>query len=85
MLVRMGCLAVWSLLISVIDFSFHAVPSIVLLVDLLLLSPPWTITILPALGLSSAIAFGYWVWVEKCFEHNGWCVTGPMLLYFANN
>ncbi|RJE27151.1 integral membrane protein [Aspergillus sclerotialis] len=57
---------------SMIDFSFHAAPSIFLLIDLFLLSPPWTITIVPALGLSSTIAFGYWFWVEKCFEHNGW-------------
>ncbi|KAJ5133032.1 FAR-17a/AIG1-like protein [Penicillium atrosanguineum] len=54
------------------DISFHAIPSIVMLVDLLLLSPPWTITALPSLGLSGAIAFGYWFWVEKCFSYNGW-------------
>ncbi|EAU35348.1 conserved hypothetical protein [Aspergillus terreus NIH2624] len=54
------------------DISFHAVPSIVLLIDLLLLSPPWTITVLPALALSSSIAFGYWFWIELCFAHNGW-------------
>jgi FAR-17a/AIG1-like protein len=52
--------------------SFHVVPSVVMLVDLLLLSPPWTITVVPALALSSAIAFGYWFWIEKCFEHNQW-------------
>lgn len=58
-----------------LDISMHAVPAIVLLIDLLLLSPPWTITVLPALGLSGGIAFGYWFWVERCFQHNGWCVT----------
>lgn len=56
------------------DISFHAIPSIVMLVDLLFLSPPWTITILPSLGLSSTIAFGYWFWVERCFKYNGWYV-----------
>jgi hypothetical protein len=56
----------------VVDVSFHVVPSVVMLVDLLLLSPPWTITVVPALALSSAIAFGYWFWIEKCFEHNQW-------------
>lgn len=57
---------------SKIDISFHAIPSIVMLVDLLLLSPPWTISVLPSLGLSGAIAFGYWFWVERCFSYNGW-------------
>lgn len=59
---------------TVIDISFHAAPSVVMLVDLLLLSPPWTITALPALGLSSIIAFGYWFWIEQCFSQNGWFV-----------
>ncbi|PYH49912.1 putative integral membrane protein [Aspergillus saccharolyticus JOP 1030-1] len=54
------------------DISFHAVPSIILMIDLLFLSPPWTITILPALGLSSTIAVGYWFWIERCFQYNGW-------------
>ncbi|KAJ9192210.1 hypothetical protein DTO166G4_1903 [Paecilomyces variotii] len=54
------------------DLSFHAVPAIVMLIDLLLLSPPWTITIFPAIGLSSTIAFGYWFWIERCYAHNGW-------------
>ena len=55
-----------------VDVGFHAVPSILLVVDLLFLSPPWTITVLPAMGISTALAFGYWVWVEQCFRHNGW-------------
>jgi hypothetical protein len=57
---------------DMIDLNFHAVPSIVMMVDLLFLSPPWTITVLPALALSSAIAFGYWFWIEKCYLNNGW-------------
>ena len=44
----------------------------VFLIDLLFLSPPWTITIGPALALSSAIAVSYWFWVERCFQLNGW-------------
>jgi FAR-17a/AIG1-like protein. len=59
---------------TIIDISFHAAPSVVMLIDLLLLSPPWTITVLPALGLSSTIAFGYWFWIEQCFSQNGWFV-----------
>ena len=54
------------------DFSFHAVPAIMMLIDLLFLSPPWTITVVPALAISGTIAFGYWFWVEQCFQHNGW-------------
>lgn len=57
-----------------IDLSFHAVPAIVLLIDLLFLSPPWTVSILPALGISSSIAVGYWFWIEHCHAHNGWYV-----------
>ncbi|CAG8950412.1 hypothetical protein HYFRA_00006905 [Hymenoscyphus fraxineus] len=53
------------------DIGFHAMPSILLTVDLLLLSPPWTIRALPAMGLSSGIAVAYWAWVENCFQHNG--------------
>ncbi|KAL3476767.1 hypothetical protein BJX99DRAFT_270278 [Aspergillus californicus] len=58
--------------IRLVNISFHAIPAIVFLIDILFLSPPWTITIGPALALSSTIAFGYWFWVELCFQHNGW-------------
>ncbi|KAK9853422.1 hypothetical protein MYU51_006513 [Penicillium brevicompactum] len=54
------------------DLSFHATPSVVMLIDLLFLSPPWTITVFPALVVSSTIAFGYWFWIEQCFAVNGW-------------
>lgn len=53
------------------DVGFHATPTILLLVDLLFFSPPWTIAVLPALGLSSVIAVGYWIWVEHCYSVNG--------------
>ena len=53
------------------DFGFHAAPSILLVIDLLFLSPPWTINALPAMGLSSTIAVAYWAWVEQCYKHNG--------------
>lgn len=53
------------------DIGFHAMPSILLTIDLLFLSPPWTIQAFPAMALSSAIAVGYWAWVEQCFKHNG--------------
>jgi hypothetical protein len=54
------------------DVGFHAMPSIFLTIDFLFLSPPWTIHVLPAMGLSSALAVSYWAWVEQCFRHNGW-------------
>ncbi|RDW64208.1 hypothetical protein BP5796_10710 [Coleophoma crateriformis] len=53
------------------DIGFHAMPSILLTLDLLFFSPPWTLGHVPAMGLSSAIAVGYWAWVEECFRHNG--------------
>jgi hypothetical protein len=53
------------------DLGFHAIPSIALVIDLLLLSPPWTITALPSFGLSVSIAMGYWWWIERCYERNG--------------
>ncbi|KXT09963.1 hypothetical protein AC579_10265 [Pseudocercospora musae] len=52
------------------DISFHALPSIALVIDLLFFSPPWTIAFLPALGISLSIAFGYWFWIERCYSFN---------------
>ncbi|KAI1776503.1 FAR-17a/AIG1-like protein [Hypoxylon cercidicola] len=54
------------------DFGFHAAPAIFLAIDLLLLSPPWTIHGYSALALSESLAFLYWFWVEYCHSHNGW-------------
>lgn len=62
----------WAVIPLSADVSFHAIPSIVLLIDLLFFSPPWTIDIVPALGLSGTFAVGYWVWIERCFKLNGW-------------
>ncbi|KAI6820101.1 integral membrane protein [Hortaea werneckii] len=53
------------------DLSFHAIPALALVIDLLFFSPPYTIAFLPALALSSAIAAGYWFWVETCASANG--------------
>ncbi|KUI67877.1 hypothetical protein VM1G_02721 [Cytospora mali] len=52
------------------DFGFHAMPAIMLALDLLLLSPPWTIKFRGAVALSTFLAFGYWAWIEFCFSHN---------------
>jgi len=62
----------WAVLSLPADIGFHLIPSLILTIDLLFLSPPWTISALPAIGLSSCIAFGYWFWVELCHSHNGW-------------
>ncbi|KAJ5887631.1 FAR-17a/AIG1-like protein [Penicillium taxi] len=61
----------WAVIPLHADISFHLIPSIVMLIDLFFLSPPWTITVLPSLGLSGTFAFGYWFWVEHCFQQNG--------------
>lgn len=53
------------------DLSFHAVPSIALVIDLLFFSPPYAVDFLPAFGLSGCIAFGYWFWIERCYQMNG--------------
>lgn len=53
------------------DVGFHAMPAILLTIDLLFLSPPWTINALPAMGLSSTLAVAYWAWVEQCYKYNG--------------
>lgn len=52
------------------DLSFHAVPSLTLVIDLLFFSPPYAIAFVPALALSIFIAFGYWFWIERCFQFN---------------
>ncbi|OAX78079.1 hypothetical protein ACJ72_07615, partial [Emergomyces africanus] len=62
----------WVELSTEADIGFHAIPAIVLTIDLLYLSPPWSIGALPSIGLASFIAFGYWFWVEKCYQYNGW-------------
>ncbi|KAI9697643.1 MAG: hypothetical protein M1836_004593 [Candelina mexicana] len=62
----------WVQLSYAADLGFHAVPALLLLIDLLFLSPPWTITVAPALALSGTLAFVYWFWIELCYQHNGW-------------
>jgi hypothetical protein len=54
------------------DFGFHAMPAIMLSLDLLLLSPPWTVKSYNAMAISLTLAFAYWGWVEHCFSKNGW-------------
>lgn len=54
------------------DIGFHAAPGIFLTLDLLFLSPPWTINGFAAMALSQTLAFLYWYWVEYCYRQNGW-------------
>ena len=61
----------WAQLPLSADISFHAMPSIVLTLDLLLLSPPWSISAAGSMALSTVLAFTYWFWIELCFSHNG--------------
>ncbi|KEY65586.1 hypothetical protein S7711_09246 [Stachybotrys chartarum IBT 7711] len=54
------------------DIGFHLSPAVFLSLDLILLSPPWTITVYTTMLLSTSLAFLYWYWVELCFSKNGW-------------
>ena len=53
------------------DLAFHLVPAVVMVVDLLFFSPPWTITFVPATLTSAVLAFSYWFWIEQCYQNNG--------------
>ncbi|OLN88479.1 UPF0641 membrane protein [Colletotrichum chlorophyti] len=54
------------------DVGFHLIPAVVLSLDLILFSPPWTIRAYSAMAISMVFAFLYWGWVELCFSRNGW-------------
>lgn len=54
------------------DVGFHLSPAVFLTLDLVLLSPPWTIPAYGVMLLSTGLAFSYWYWVELCFSKNGW-------------
>ncbi|KAL1880518.1 hypothetical protein VTK73DRAFT_5718 [Phialemonium thermophilum] len=54
------------------DFGMHAMPAIMLAVDLILFSPPWAVKSYNALVLSMTLAVLYWIWIEFCFSKNGW-------------
>ncbi|KAF9886593.1 hypothetical protein FE257_011233 [Aspergillus nanangensis] len=58
------CSAPLEVLISVLYWGLRAI-------DERLVVPDWAVIPLSA-GLSSAIAFGYWLWIEQCFAYNGW-------------
>lgn len=62
------------MLTSISDIGLHFTPGLLLMIDLLLLSPPWTITVLEAGGVGSVLACLYWFWTELCYQKNGWLV-----------
>lgn len=41
------------------------------MVDQVFFSPPWEIKTLSSFTLSASIAGVYWLWIEKCFQQNG--------------
>jgi hypothetical protein len=53
------------------DLTFHLFPTVFLLFDSLLLSPPSTLHILTFTLLSSAFALLYALWLERCYSQNG--------------
>ncbi|KAH8147356.1 uncharacterized protein LAJ45_08512 [Morchella importuna] len=55
-----------------VDLSLHLFPAALLLIDALLLSPPWTVGVVPALLVPGCLATFYWFWLEHCYSYNGW-------------
>lgn len=55
-----------------VDIGFHFAPGLLLVVDFLLFSPPWTVGTPLVMALSTGIAFAYWYWIELCYSKNGW-------------
>ncbi|TQS37879.1 hypothetical protein Golomagni_01632 [Golovinomyces magnicellulatus] len=53
------------------DIGLHAMPTIFLILDFFLFSPPWNISIFQAAAISSTVAASYWVFLEHCFSRNG--------------
>lgn len=53
------------------DAGMHLAPAVLLAIDLLFFSPPYTIAAAPALILTTSLAFAYWYWIEQCFSVNG--------------
>ncbi|KAJ7281824.1 FAR-17a/AIG1-like protein [Mycena rebaudengoi] len=65
------------------DFGFHAMPAVMLTLDLILLSPPWSIEAYSAMTLGSVLIFMYWGWIEYCFSLNGW-YPYPLLMLLSS-
>jgi len=53
-----------------IELAFHFFPTLFLMIDTLLFSPPWETHALAALSVFSVVGSGYWIWVERCYSYN---------------
>ncbi|KAG5952778.1 hypothetical protein E4U53_008107 [Claviceps sorghi] len=61
------------------DVGLHLAPAVLLTLDLILFSPPWTNSAYGMMSLSTVLAFAYWYWIELCFDKNGWLVYNQIL------
>ncbi|KAK8925264.1 hypothetical protein H634G_05851 [Metarhizium anisopliae BRIP 53293] len=74
-----------------VNIGFHLAPAVLLTLDLILFSPPWTISSYSMMSVSTVFAFSYWYWVEICFSKNRWypypmfelLTTGQRVLLFT--
>ncbi|TGZ78369.1 hypothetical protein EX30DRAFT_159772 [Ascodesmis nigricans] len=55
---------------TMVDIGFHLAPAVFLLIDILLLSPPWAEGYAQAFSIPSGIAVAYFFWLEECYKHN---------------
>ncbi|KAF4444157.1 hypothetical protein F53441_11215 [Fusarium austroafricanum] len=56
-----------------VDLGYHLVPAVLLVPDMLLLSPRATISTRSMMWLSTVLAVAYWCWIELCYFQNGCC------------
>lgn len=57
-----------------VDVGFHAMPTALLTLDLLFLSPPWTIRPGESLALGAVSTASYFAWLEYCYTRNKWYI-----------
>jgi hypothetical protein len=55
-----------------VDVGFHLAPAVLLTLDLLFFSPPWTVSSYGVMSIGAVLAIAYWFWVEQCYAMNGW-------------
>jgi len=53
------------------DLSFHWTPAVVLFIDFMLLSPPWTLNLLTATAVAASLAIAYYKWLALLYSANG--------------
>jgi hypothetical protein len=52
------------------DLCYHAMPAVVLTLDVVFLSPPSTVTVAQMLRTAGGLAVVYWVWIEHTYTMN---------------